>query len=228
MKLSNKILLGFFGTVILYTLIAAGEIRFKGVLRSENKEGFLVESIAIDSHKHLIIRNSNIDISVNQSETTRMEIRSYNEEKHLKISYQTSGDTLIINSVNPTEESETTIINVYLDNRLQSITSKAIRTYVRNFKSDSLTVIASENYLSFDDDNEIQHLQLTGQEGASVYLLSDQVNSLDLLIDDATVTVIKELAEINAELINGAVLTSKAPDNLQFKKERNCKVMMYQ
>lgn len=226
MKLSNKILLGFFGCIILYTLLAASEVRFRGSFRGDVLEGHLIETVNTGSYKHLIINSSNIEVSIDQSDTTRIEIKSEKADDIMELPYRLSGDSLIIGSINQTDE-EDRIIKIYLDNRIKTINSNAIRTYIRNFKSDSLTVIAEENYLSFQDDVEIKHLRLIGTEGANVSVLSDLVDLLDLRLDDASVTVMAELTEINAELVNGAVLSSKAPDNLQFTKERDCKVIMY-
>ena len=226
MKLSNKILLGFFGSVILYTLLAAGEIRLNGSLRSENNEGFLLKSTEVSSFKHLVINDSDINISVNQSDTNRIEVRGNNENTSFKVPYRFSGDSLIIDSIRQNVTGEL-MISIYLNNRLQSINSNSTRTYIRNFNCDSLTVVASDNYLSFRDENEIQYLRLISKKGANVYLFTELVKTLDVQIDEATVTVRKELPDISAELVNGAVLSTKAPDNLRLKKERACKVLMY-
>ncbi|MEL6559353.1 MAG: hypothetical protein AAFQ94_14275 [Bacteroidota bacterium] len=226
MKLSNKILLGFFGCIILYTLLAAGEVRFRGNFRGDVREGLLIESVNIGGYKHLIINSSNIEVSIDQSDTTRIEVKSEKTEDDIKLTYRLSGDSLIIDSVNMTDEVDR-IIKIYLDNRIETINSNAIRTYIRKFEIDSLTVIANAKYLSIGDDAEIKNLRLKGFDGANVFVFSEMIGFLDLKIDDANVTVRNELSEINAELVNGAVLSSKAPDNLQFKRDRDCKVIMY-
>ena len=79
MKSSNKVLIVFFGVILLYISAAFTEVRIRGVKEDLNDENAKVETIALDGLKYLMLSDLDSRVLLRSSDNPRLEIRSRSE-----------------------------------------------------------------------------------------------------------------------------------------------------
>ncbi len=94
MKLSNKVLIGFFGFIFVYMIVAFTEIRFKGDLNRFNDSNSVSESVDIVNIKYLVLSDLNQRITISGSDNPRIEVKSVSGDLLKDLQYDISGDTL--------------------------------------------------------------------------------------------------------------------------------------
>ena len=96
MKLSNRILIGFFGFIFFYLAAAFTEIRFRGNLDQIDESNGIVESVDISGVTYLVLPDLDESITVIGSENPRIEIRSISGDLLQNLNYHVTGDTLVL------------------------------------------------------------------------------------------------------------------------------------
>ena len=76
MKLSNKILIGFFGFCFLYMVVAFTEMRLKGDLNRLDDSNSISESIEINGIKYIVFDEVEQRLTVRGSVTSGIEVNS--------------------------------------------------------------------------------------------------------------------------------------------------------
>src|SRR5688572_28059486 len=113
MKLSNKILLAFFGFIFIYLTAAFAELRLTGTSNVINDKNSIAESEDIAGFAYLALKNLDKNITVTVSDRPRLEVRSLTGDLMKMLKYQMSGDTLKLFDLE-LEEAKTVRITVFV------------------------------------------------------------------------------------------------------------------
>ena len=86
MKLSNKILVGFFGFLFLYLTAAFTEIRLNGTPNVINDSNSKIETVDLSGIRYIVVGDVDKNINITGSDRSQLEVRSFSGDllKHLK------------------------------------------------------------------------------------------------------------------------------------------------
>jgi hypothetical protein len=113
MKLSNKILIGFFGFAFLYLTAVFAELRFTGTPNVIDDKNSIAETEGLFGITYLVLKNVRMGIYVTTSDDPRLEVRSFKGGLIKTLKYQLSGDTLTLSDL-PSEEMTKVKITVFV------------------------------------------------------------------------------------------------------------------
>src|SRR5687768_6562742 len=103
MKLSNKILFGFFGFAFIYLTAVFAEVRLRGIPNIINDNNSIAETVDVSGVSYLVLQNLDKQVNVVGSDRARLEVRSISGNLLQKLNYQVSGDTLTLSEGNSEE-----------------------------------------------------------------------------------------------------------------------------
>src|SRR5689334_4481193 len=99
MKLSNKILIGFFGFIFLYLTAVFAELRLTGTSNILDDQNSIAETVALSGITHIVLNDLGKNIYVTGADRPRLEVRSASGDGLKKLQYAISGDTLTLLSL---------------------------------------------------------------------------------------------------------------------------------
>jgi hypothetical protein len=122
MKLSNKILIGFFGFLFLYLTAAFAELRFTGTPNFIDEKNSIAESVDISGVTHLVFNDLDKEVQIRASDSSVLQVRSFAGGMLKRIKYRIAGDTLTISALE-SDDVKNLRITIYVP----SATLKAIK-----------------------------------------------------------------------------------------------------
>ena len=96
MKLSNKILIGFFGFLFLYLTAVFAEIRLSGTPYIVDDSNSVGETVETGTVNFVVLRNLDESINIVTSDKPQLEVRSLSGDALEAVKYKISGDTLTL------------------------------------------------------------------------------------------------------------------------------------
>src|SRR5688572_19543448 len=99
MKLSNKILIGFFGFIFIYLTAAFTEVRLKGTPNVIDDTNSIAETVDIPGIAYLILNDIDKNVNVIASDRAQLEVRSFSGDLLTKLKYKISDDTLTLSGL---------------------------------------------------------------------------------------------------------------------------------
>ncbi|MEQ8810982.1 MAG: hypothetical protein RIE59_18060, partial [Imperialibacter sp.] len=94
MKLSNKILIGFFGFIFLYMMAAFTEVRLRGYKRDFKGAETQVEKAPLGDVGYIVLSDSEQRVTISSSDEPHIEVRSIDGGFLSSVSYEMAGDTM--------------------------------------------------------------------------------------------------------------------------------------
>jgi hypothetical protein len=160
MKLSNKILLGFFGIIFLYLTAAFTEVRLTGIPNIISNKNSIAETVDISGVKYLILNNVRNQIHVIGSDRAQLEVRSFAGNLLKELNYKVSGDTLTLWSNESEEKIGSVKISVsFPEQSLKGITVNNTGVFVRNLHQEHLYISQNAGRIWMDD-GEIAKIEM--------------------------------------------------------------------
>ena len=227
MKLSNKILIGFFGIAFLYLTAVFAEVRLRGTPYILDNANSIPETVDITGVIHIVLQDMDKNITVIGSDQPRLEVRSFSGDLLQRLKYKISGDTLYLSQLK-SEDIKSIKISVFVPKTaLKGITVNAAVAIVEGFEQELL-------YLSQDagriwmSDNKIGTIR-TEASGKSFLNISDsEVDTLSAKIDNSEVLIGSPVRFLKGSMKNNASLQMSDIDEIQFKKDESSRLIMYQ
>jgi hypothetical protein len=165
MKLSHKILIGFFGSAFLYLSAAFVEVRMTGTPNVINDKNSIAETVDLAGVSFVIVNNLEGNIKVIGSDRAELEVRSFAGDALKKMKYTVSGDTLTLSGLESAEMGKVRI-SVF-------IPSTGLR---------GITVMSSVVAVQGLDQN---HLQLS-QDAGRIWMSESEISSLDMDLSNSS------------------------------------------
>jgi hypothetical protein len=225
MKLSNKILLGFFGFVFIYLTAAFAEVRLRGtptVMDDKNSTG---ETVHIPGVTHLVLDGIDKEINVVGSDRARLEVRSLDGHLLTKLKYKVSGDTLTLSRVQ-SDGIKTIRITVFIpETSLKGITVnnsvavlKGLQTGFLRISQNSGTVLMTGTRIGkIEVDLNKSYLDISDAK----------LDTVSAKIESSTVNIFSPVGLLQGYMKDNAFLRLTEIGEIQLKKDQSSRLTLY-
>ena len=226
MKLSNKILLGFFGFIFLYFTAALAELRLSGAQNLDDNPNSITESADLSRIGYLVIRDMNRSIDVIGSDRSRLEVHSLSGDQLKKLQYEVSGDTLVLSGFESEESYRMVRIYVFVpNNTLTGITATSSAVTVKDLRMESFRI--SENAARIDmSGGKISKLKLDAENGSYLNLDNTGVDTLSVTIEGSNVYT-DAVGFLQGSLKNKARMQVNKNREIQLKKDESSELIIF-
>jgi hypothetical protein len=227
MKLSNKILIGFFGFAFIYLTAVFAEFRLRGTPNNINNTNSISETVDISGVSYLVIQDLNQDIAVVGSDQPRLEVRSISGNLLNRLKYNISGDTLTLSEFQP-EEKRMVSISVFVPEAvLKGMTVNDSRANVKGLKQELLYISQNAGQI-FMSDNKIDKVHLEVSSKSYLHITATSLDTLSTKIDNSQVIISSPVGVLTGSMENHSSLQMNRIDEIQFKKDESSRLHLNQ
>lgn len=226
MKLSNKILIGFFGFVFLYMIAAFTEVRLKGDPNRIDEFNGVMETVGIGGVNYLVLPDLGHRMTVMGSDNPRIEVKSLAGDllKHLK--YNIQGDTLTIESFD-LEKKQNLMIYIHVPKySFVGLTSNNAGISIGELELTDLTIVQTDGWIRIGEKNKLGRLNLTASRGAYFNASDSEIDTLSAIIEDSEISISTSLKLAKGSMSNNAYLNINGTDEIQFKKDQSSRIII--
>lgn len=225
MKLSNKILIGFFGFVFLYLTAVFAEVRFRGTLTVIDDANSVAETVDISGVRYLVLQDLDHHINIIGSEAPRLEVRSRSGDLLQRLNYDISGDTLSLSDLHD-EDIRSLRISVFVSKRLKGVTVNAAAATIEGLAQDRLDLSqnAGRIYMS---GNTIGTIHLEASAESYLDYSAHGLDTLVLSVDDSQVMVHSTVTVLKGSMKNNGFLGLNDVREIQFKTDESSALTLY-
>jgi len=228
MKLSNKVLIGFFGFIFIYMIAAFTEIRFRGEARNFDKLNGIAESVGISGIRHLVLPDIGKRITIRGSDTSRIELRSISGSLLQKLKYNMINDTLTLTDLQLAEEDRHLNLTIYVSNRdFEGMTVNGAHVVIENLNQETLTISQTSGRISMYKNSFLRKLNINASQKAKFNLRGVNLDTLSVLLDNSNVDIFSPIKRIEGSMNNNSYLVLRGADEIDFKKDITSKLRMY-
>ncbi|MBT1700141.1 hypothetical protein KK083_24850 [Fulvivirgaceae bacterium PWU4] len=227
MKLSNKILLGFFGFIFLYLTAVFAELRLTGIPNIMDDKNSIAETADISGITYLVLSDCNKEVKVIGSDQPRLEVRSFSGALLNKLKYGISGDTLTLSGFQ-SDISGTVGISVFVPRTgLKGITVKSTSGTIEGLQQESLQLSQNSGRIWMED-NKISNIQTDLSNGSTLSISKTPLDTLSARIDGSRLHVLAPVGLVQGTIENNSRLQLSELQEIQVKKDKNSHLFMYQ
>lgn len=227
MKLSDKILLGFFGFIFLYLSAAFTELRLTGIPNIINDKNSIGETVDLSDISFVILNDFPVNVKVVGSDQSKLEVRSLSGGllKHLK--YQVSGDTLTLAGFQ--EEGRGSVrISVFLpEGSLRGIIVKNATADIQHLQQPLLYISQTSGSIWMAN-NKIAKIQLEVSDKSFLDMTGTGVDTLSVTIDRSQVHINTPVGVLQGSMKNDAYLLLNEIRDIQLKQDKSSRLNVYE
>lgn len=226
MQLSNKILIGLFGFLFLYMIVAFTEMRFKGDLNQFNRSNSISETVDIPSVNYIKLPDLNQHITILGADTTKIDIRSVAGDVLQYLNYDIIGDTLVIKSIE-LESKKAAHLYIYVSkSSFRGLSSSNSGVNIGNLQLKTLDIHQDDGWIRMSDSNIIGRLNLTAQNYAYFSFLKGEIDTLNTIIHGSEVSIPQPMKLVKGSMTNGSYLHLQGTSEIQFKKDKGSRLIL--
>ncbi len=227
MKLSNKILFGFFGVIFVYLTAAFAELRLTGIPNVINDSNSKAETVDLSGIRYLVVNDLGETVYVKGSDKLQLEVRSLTGDLLQHLKYQVAGDTLILADFEAGEVSTLRISVLVPTGSLHGISSHS--SVVGISKVDLSHLQMSQNAgRVWITESKISNLELNLSNNSFLEVADTEVDSLEASVDSSQANVNSLVGLIRASITNHTRLRLSGLQELQLKKDESSHVIIYE
>ena len=226
MKLSNKILFGFFGFAFIYLTAVFAEVRLRGIPNIINDNNSIAETVDMSGVSYLVLQNLDKQVNVVGSDRARLEVRSISGDLLEKLNYQVSGDTLTLSERN-SEEVKTFKITFFVTKaHLKGISVNAAGATVKGLDQEHLIVSQNAGRIRMLE-NMIRTIQLNVSDRSYLHISAKGIETLHARIDNSEVQIAAPIQFLRGSMQNKSSLRASDIDDIQFIKDDSSRLSLY-
>lgn len=226
MKLSNKILIGFFGFIFLYLTAVFAEIRLRGTPNIMDDANSIAESVDISGISYLVLDDLDVTIGVIGSDESRIEVRSLSGDLLQRLKYNLSGDTLILSELESQGTSPVKISVFVPQTGLSGIRVDSAFAIVTNLDQAVLDISQNAGSIRISD-SRIGKVHVSASHGSQFHLSATAVDTLSATIDESQVHLSSPLKHLKGSMQNNAFLRVQDIGEIRFKKDSSSRFNVY-
>lgn len=226
MQLSNKILIGLFGFLFLYMIVAFTEMRFKGDLNRLDDSNSISEKAEVTTVNYIKLSNLDPHITIMGSEMAGLEVKSMKGEMLQYLEYEMIGDTLQIISM---EKQEKQLVNLTIrvpKSTFRGLSSTHSGVVLSNLEQDTLDIHQRDGWIRMNDSNKIGQLNLIAENTAYFNFLKGEIDILNTTIDDSEVSIPQPMKLVKGSMANNSYLYLDGASEIQFKKDEGSRLIL--
>jgi hypothetical protein len=225
MKLSNKILVGFFGFIFLYLSAAFTEIRLTGSPNIINDQNSIAETADLPAITHLVLNGVDKNINVVGSDQSSLEVRSISGDLLKKVKYVVSGDTLTLSGID-VEDHKNLKITVFVPaTSFKAIHANNSQATIKGLNTSLLNIDQSAGNISVSDCS-IAKIELN-LNAAHLIISEATVETMSVEMEASTVNIHSPLILLQGSLKNQSLLLIEDAQEIQLKKDEKSRLNLY-
>jgi hypothetical protein len=225
MKLSNKILVGFFGFIFIYMLAAFTELRISGTLYQIDESNRIVESVDIAKIGYIIVPDLNHQIIIKSGEQPRIEVQSITGELLKNLTYKMTGDTLELMQFDLEKNQHVNILVYVPDNSLRGISLNGSQAFIDGLNQKSLTISLTGGSIRFHDNNNLETLSLVASHNATFNYSGTKLETLSVMIDNSQISISSPVNRIEGTVANSHLYLGGV-NEIEIKKDESSRLYL--
>ncbi|WOK09192.1 DUF2807 domain-containing protein [Imperialibacter roseus] len=226
MKLSNKILIGFFGFILIYMMAAFAEIRFLGYKRDLSGTEVQVEKAPLGNVGYIVLSDSEHRVTISSSNEPHIEVKSIDGSFLSNLNYEMVGDTLNL-KINEITSSKPVQVTVFVSqNTFRGLQATRASASLTNLSQQALSITQSGGSIRMDGDVNVTNLSIAASDNANLDASGLSVNSLSVKIDHSKVMIWSPVVQLRGSILNDSFLRIDGVDDIQFTKDKSSKIQI--
>lgn len=226
MKLSNKILVGFFGFAFIYLSAVFAEVRLTGTPNNINDINSIAETVDISGVAYLVLQDMDYSIAVIGSDQARLEVRSISGDWLGKLKHNVSGDTLTLSELR-SQGRKTVNISVFIPKAgLKGITVNAAEASVKGLAQQFLYISQNTGRIWMSD-NKIGKVHLEVTDKSHLDISDTALDTLAVKIANSEVFVSSPVGLLEGSMENNSFLRMSHIDEIRFKKDESSRLNLF-
>jgi hypothetical protein len=226
MKLSNKILIGFFGFIFVYMMAAFTEIRFRGYKRDLKGVDTKVENASLGSVGYIVLSDSEHRVTISSSDEPRIEVKSMDGGLISNVNYEMAGDTLKL-KVGDMVTDKPVQVTIFVDkNTFRGLQATKASVSLTNLSQQALSITQSGGSIRMDGDVNVTNLSIAASDNANLDASGLSVNLLSVQMDDSKVMIWSPVVQLRGSILNDSFLRIDGVDDIQFTKDKSSRIQI--
>ena len=226
MKLSNKILIGFFGFIFIYLTAVFAEVRLRGAPNVIDDSNSIAETADISGVTYLVLRDLDETVNVIGSDEPRLELRSFTGNLLPRLKYKVSGDTLTLWDL-PSDEMKKVRISVFVSQAtLKGMTINGAVATVKGLQQELLHISQNGGRVWMFE-NRIKSIHLAASRKSYLDISALGLDTLSAKIDSSEVVISSPLGLLKGSMRNHSFLRMNAIEEIQFKKDSTSRMNLW-
>lgn len=226
MKLSNKILIGFFGFIFFYMIVAFTEIRFRGDLNRFNDSNSISESVDIVNIKYLVLSDLNQRITISGSDNPRIEVKSVSGDLLKELQYDISGDTLTMKPMLLQENQLVTVLIRVSEATFIGLSTRKTGVTISGLVQETLDVVQDDGWIRMRGTNRLNKINLKAENSADFNIINGEVDTLNVTMNHSEVRVSQPLKLVKGSMDNQSYMNLTGTEEIQFKKDESSRLVL--
>jgi len=227
MKLSNKILIGFFGIIFLYLTAVFAEIRLRGTPNIIDDTNSIAETADIPAVAYLVLRNLDKDVNVIGSDQPRLEVRSFSGNLLQRVKYNISGDTLTLSHLHSDDIKTIKITLFVAKTGLHGMTVDSAAAIVKGLQQEVLYIFQHAGRISMSD-NTIAKIHMEASARSHLDISSTNLDTLSAKIEESQAYISSSIKRLEGSMKSNSFLRVHDIEEIQFKKDKSSTLTWYQ
>lgn len=226
MKLSNKILLAFFGIAFFYLTAAFVEVRVRGVHNIMNDKNSLVETVELTNISYVVVDDVDKNVQIIGSDRPRLEVRSKAGDMLKNLTYKVTGDTLTLASLESGDFKMMKIAVYVPHSTLKGIEVKSSSATIEKLEQEVLQLSqhAARVWIS---DSKIADLRMELSGKSFVELNSSNLETITANIEGSQVMVSSPVGLVRGALKDDSFMQLFDIRDIQVTKDASSTLRMY-
>ena len=226
MKLSNKILIGFFGLSFLYMILAFTEMGFKGDLNRFTDTNSISESVDIENVTYLVLSNLDQRITIKMSDTSRIEIKSITGDLLKDLQYEIVRDTLTMKPMN-LQEDQLVTVTIYVSQAIFSgFTNNHTGVLISGLELKTLDIVQTDGWIRMIGSNKLHKIKLEADHTAYFKIENGEIDTLQVTMSDSELLVDPPIKLVKGTMDTDSYLYLRGTDEIQFKKDKSSRLIL--
>lgn len=218
MKTSNIILSALIGSISLFIIVGAIDVRLSE-LKTSHEQAF--DEIPLSPFRHLVIRRS-VNLTIRPSEESKIMVHRGQAEIMYEGIYWLEGDTLFIDGSRPEPDAQILSILIQIPpGNLKSIMAENAAFSMSEFPTPQLTVSLANSRLRIygASSGRIGSLHIKGTNDSDVTALDSSIDTLQLHLDKSNARIQSYVGVLSGAMTDHSSLYAREVSDFQFKKD---------
>jgi hypothetical protein len=226
MKLSNKILLGFFGFLFLYLTAAFTEIRLTGTLNNINDSNSKAEVVNLSGIHFIVVNDLGRNVKITQSDHLQLEVRSITGDLLKDLKYEVSGDTLKLLSFGLEGDRAIKITVFVPEESLQGIHVKSSVVSVSGLDQERIQLTQSGGRIWMTN-VRLSTMNMNLTKESFINVSETEIDTLSVNIDQSEVHMNSLVRFVRGSVTNESFLRLSGIREIQLRKDETSNLNMY-
>lgn len=226
MKLSNKILIGFFCSLFIYLTAALAEVRFTGTPTAMDESNSIAEHRDTDNITYVLLDSIVNTIHVRLSDKPRLEVRSISGDMINKLNFSLKGDTLMLSGGAHDEGKPVKITLFVSEERFAGLSVRNSNVRMHGLQQKSLDVSQQDANIWMSG-CAITNLRLDASHDSYFEIWDSALDTLSAEVEASELRLLTPLKVLNGSMKKGSHLRGMEVNDIRFTKDETSRLSIY-